>query len=113
MYSDLDKKYYKIREVASLVELPTSTLRFWESQFTIIKPKRSGKGIRLYTPEDIEVIRMIRYLVKEKGLKIEAAQEQIRSNRANVSRRHAALRRLEEIRTRLTDMLHALSSRNQ
>lgn len=113
MHRDLDKKYYKIREVAALVELPASTLRFWESQFTIIKPKRSAKGLRMYTPDDIETIRMIRYLVKEKGLKIDAAQEQIRSNRANVSRKHTAIRRLEDIRTRLEDLLHALSSRRQ
>ena len=113
MANDLDKKYYRIREVASLVELPTSTLRFWESQFTIIKPKRNAHGIRLYTPDDIETIRMIRYLVKDKGLKIDAAQEQIRNNRKNVSRRHDAIRRLQDIRNRLTDLLHALSSRNQ
>ena len=113
MSRDLDKKYYKIREVAALVELPASTLRFWESQFTIIKPKRSPKGLRMYTPDDIEVIRMIRYLVKEKGLKIDAAQEQIRNNRSNVSRKHSAIRRLEDIRTQLEDLLHALSSRRQ
>ena len=49
----------------------------------------------------------------DKGLKIEAAQEQIRNNRENVSRRHDAIRRLEDIRLRLTDLLHALSSRQQ
>ena len=113
MNQNLDKKYYRIREVAAMVELPASTLRFWESQFTIIKPKRTAHGTRLYTPADVEIIRMIRYLVKDKGLKIEAAQEQIRNNRTNVSRRHDAIRRLEEIRLRLTDLLHALSSRNQ
>lgn len=113
MSQDLDKKYYRIREVAALVDLPTSTLRFWESQFTIIKPKRTAHGARLYTPSDIEVIRMIRYLVKDKGLKIGAAQEQIRNNRSNVSRRYDAINRLQDIRTRLVDLLHALSSRNQ
>lgn len=113
MARDLDKKYYRIREVAALVELPASTLRFWESQFTIIKPKRTAHGARLYTPEDVEVIRMIKYLVKDKGLKIEAAQEQIRTNRSNVSRRHIALQRLENIKEELTDLLHALSARNQ
>ena len=113
MNHDLDKNFYRIREVATLVGLPSSTLRFWESQFTIIKPRRNAKGIRLYTPDDVEIIRMIRYLVKEKGLKIEAAQEQIRNNRQNVSRRHETVRRLQDIRMRLYDMLHALSSRNQ
>lgn len=113
MALDLDKKYYRIREVSTLVELPASTLRFWETQFPIINPKRNGKGIRLYTPEDIENLRLLKYLIKDKGLKIEAAQEQIRKNRANISRRHSAIRRLEDIRTRLNDLLHSLSSRQQ
>ena len=113
MGRDLDKRYYRIREVAALVELPASTLRYWESQFTIIKPRRNSHGTRLYTPDDIEVIRMIRYLVKEKGLKIEAAQEQIKNNRENVSRRHITIRRLEDVKMRLTDLLHALTTRKQ
>lgn len=113
MANDLDKKYYRIREVATLVELPSSTLRFWESQFTIIKPKRNNHGIRLYSPDDVEVIRMIKYLVKDKGLKIDAAQEQIKHNRENVSRRHDALRRLEGVRTELKELLNALSSRSR
>lgn len=113
MIKDLDKNYYRIREVAQIVELPTSTLRFWESQFTIIKPKRNAHGVRLYSPEDVEVIRMIKFLVKEKGLKIDAAQEEIRHNRQGISRRHDAIRRLEGVRDRLKEMLTALSSRHR
>ena len=44
-----DKKYYKISEVAEIIKLPASTLRFWESQFTIIKPRRNARGTRFYT----------------------------------------------------------------
>ena len=50
----LEKKYYKIREVAEMLGLPPSTLRFWESKFTIIKPKRNNGGTRFYTPSDVE-----------------------------------------------------------
>jgi len=85
--ADFDKKYYKIKEVAGMLGLPPSTLRFWESKFTIIKPRRNDKGVRIYTPSDIEKLRMVLYLVKDKGLRIEAAEEQIRHNRTNVSRR--------------------------
>ena len=76
----LDKKFYKISEVAEILGIPASTLRFWEKSFTVIKPKRNSHGTRFYTPADLEKISMIHYLVKEKGLKLEAAQEQIRSN---------------------------------
>lgn len=110
MVDSLDKKYYKIREVAEILNIPASTLRFWESQFTIIKPKRNQHGIRFYTPADIETIRMVYYLVKEKGLKLDAAQEQIRHNHSGVSRKHKAVERLKEVRVRLQSMLDALHS---
>lgn len=107
----LNKKYYKISEVAEMINVAPSTLRFWESQFTIVKPKRNDKGTRFYTPRDIEVIRMIYFLVKEKGLKLEAAQEQIRRNHSGVSRRFEAIERLRAVRDVLQKMLDALNSR--
>ena len=65
----LDKRFYKIGDVAEILHIPESTLRYWEKQFTIINPRRNAKNTRLYTPADIEVIRKIHYLVKEKGFK--------------------------------------------
>ena len=106
-----EKKYYKIREVAEILGLPPSTLRFWESRFTIIKPKRNEHGTRYYTPSDIETIRMIYYLVKEKGLKLEAAQEEIRRNQSGVSKRFEAVDRLRSMRDRLSLLLDALNKR--
>lgn len=102
---ELDKKYYKISEVAEILNLPPSTLRFWESRFTIIKPRRNSHGTRFYTPSDIETIRMIHYLVKDKGLKLEAAQEQIRRNRDGVSRRFRVIETLSAIRHELNGIL--------
>lgn len=107
----LDKKYYKISEVAELLGIPASTLRFWEKSFTIIKPKRNDHGTRFYTPADIDKISMIYYLVKERGLKLDAAQEQIRSNPKGVERRHQTVARLKEMRTYVSEMLDALNSR--
>lgn len=105
----LQKKYYKIREVAEILNIPASTLRFWENQFTIIKPKRNEHGTRFYTPSDIETIKMVHFLVKEKGLKLDAAQEQIRHNHSGVSRKHKAIERLKSIRCELQNMLNALN----
>ena len=64
---ELDKKFYKIGDVSEILGIPESTLRYWETQFTIIKPKRNKKNIRYYTPNDIEIISKVYYLVKEKG----------------------------------------------
>ncbi len=104
----LGKRYYKISEVAALLGIPGSTLRFWESKFTVVHPKRNAGGQRMYTPNDIEKIRMIYYLVKEKGLKLDAAQEQLRTNTSGVSRRFEAIQRLRQIRARLVSLQQAL-----
>ncbi len=109
--NDLDKKFYKISDVAEILGLAPSTLRFWESKFTIIHPRRNDHGTRFYTPQDIEIIRMIHFLVKEKGLKLDAAQEQIRNNRSGVSRRHTTVERLKAVRGKLQMLLDALNSR--
>lgn len=110
MNNNYNKKYYKIKEVAEILNIPASTLRYWENQFTIIKPKRNDFGTRLYTPSDIETIRMVYYLVKEKGLKLDAAQEQIKHNHSNVSQRHKTIERLKNVRSELKAMLDALHS---
>lgn len=106
----IEKKYYKISEVAELLGIPASTLRFWEKSFTVIKPKRNSHGTRFYTPADIDKIAMVHYLVKERGLKLDAAQEQIRSNPQGIERRHQTVARLKEMRRRVQSMLDALHS---
>ena len=106
---DLTKNYYKIGEVAEILGIPASTLRFWEKEFTIIKPKRNSKNTRFYTPEDVETIKMVYYLVKEKGLKLDAAQQQIRVNRHNVSQRSEVINRLESVGNPLQDMRDTLN----
>lgn len=106
----IEKSYYKISEVAEILDIPASTLRFWEKKFTIIKPFRD-KGHRYYTPKDIETIKMIYFLVKEKGLKIEAAQQEIKKNRQGVDKRFEVVERLKSIRSELEMMLNALNSK--
>lgn len=105
----IEKKYYKISEVSEILGLPMSTLRFWESKFSIIRPRRNAGGSRFYTPADIEKIRLVHYLVKEKKLKIEAVQEQLRINSTGLSRRHEAIERLKAVRERLVSLLDNLN----
>lgn len=107
---NLAKKYYRIREVSEILNIPASTLRFWEEKFSLIKPKRNEGGTRFYTASDIEKIRIIHYLVKERGIKINVAQEMIRKNPDGISRKSLAVARLHSIRDRLQGMLNALNS---
>lgn len=108
---ELDKKYYKIKDAAELVGVPQSTLRYWEKEFDGCAPRRSASNIRYYTPENIETFRMIYYLLKIKGLKLEAAKEQMRVNRANVSHNLELITRLQKVRDQLMELRKALNIR--
>ena len=110
MPESIEKKYFKISEVSELLGISQPTLRFWEQQFTIIKPRRNDTGTRFYTNEDIEKIKMVRYLVKERGLKLEKAQEIITHNRSGVSRHYQAIERLKTIRADLVRLLQAIDN---
>lgn len=111
MTDTLQKKYYKISEVAEILSIPASTLRFWERHFTIISPKRNDRGTRFYTPTDVETIKMVHFLVKEKGLKLDAAQQQIKRNRTGIERKSRTIERLRSVRLTLQQMLDALNEK--
>lgn len=108
MMQRLEKNYYRIREVAEILGIPVTTLRFWEKQFTIIKPRRTSSGQRLYTPADIDKVAMICYLVRDKGMRLDAAEEQLRSNPKGVERGSRALMRLKVVRAELAAMIKAI-----
>ena len=113
MADELTKKYYKIGDVSELLDLPQSTLRFWEREFSELRPHRSVKGIRKYTPADIDVLKVIKFLIKDKGLTIEGAREHLKRNRHAVDKRHQTIRRLQEIRRGLTELLEAMGNRGR
>ncbi len=108
MMQRLEKNYYRIREVAEILGIPVTTLRFWEKQFTIIKPRRTTSGQRLYPPADIDKVAMICYLVRDKGMRLDAAEEQLRSNPKGVERGSRALMRLRVVRAELAEMIKAI-----
>lgn len=75
----IEKKYYTIGEVAAMFKVATSLIRFWESEFDIIKPKKNRRGNRQFTKEDIDNVKLIYHLVKEKGYTLQGAKEKISS----------------------------------
>ena len=74
-----DKFYFKIGEVAELMDLPTHVLRFWESEFKRIKPKRTSAGQRLYRKKDVELILKIKHLLYEKKFTIPGAKKHLKN----------------------------------
>lgn len=113
MESRYTKSYYKISEAAEIIGVPQSTLRFWEKEFPELSPRRSAHKQRSYTPADLELLEIINFLVKTRGLKIEAAKEQIRHNRKNISKKLKVIEKLESVRNDLEVLLQSLNIREQ
>ncbi|MCR5680099.1 MAG: MerR family transcriptional regulator [Prevotella sp.] len=93
------KLYYTIKEVADMFGLNESTLRYWETEFPYLKPKTAGPSkVRQYSDKDIEQIRLIHNLVKERGFKLAAARKIINSNRDGADRTADVMTRLISVR---------------
>jgi len=80
----ITKVYYTIGEVADLFEVNASLIRFWEKEFDILKPQKNKKGNRLFTPQDLDNLRVIYHLVKERGFTLQGAKEKLRQNKEDV-----------------------------
>ncbi len=77
-----DKLYFKIGEVSKIADLPAHVLRFWETEFSQIKPKRSPSGQRLYRRKDVELVLKIKHLLYDKKFTIRGALKHLRNNDA-------------------------------
>jgi DNA-binding transcriptional MerR regulator len=95
------KIFYSIGEVARMFDLNESTLRFWEKEFDSIKPQKTTKGFRQYTKADIEDIRLVYHLVKERGMTLVGAKKVIRNNKRKLSAKVELLDRLNAIKEEL------------
>ncbi|NOY96802.1 MAG: MerR family transcriptional regulator [Chlorobi bacterium] len=104
----IEKHFYKISEVAGLFGLETSTIRYWEEEFPSIKPYRNKKGNRLFTKEDIEQVRLVYHLLKEKGMTLKGAQKKLRENKEDTVNNFEIVKRLENVRSQLIDIRNEL-----
>ena len=96
-----EKLFYSIKEVADLFDVNQSLLRYWEKEFPSVKPTKTAKGTRQYRKEDIEEIRRIHYLVKEKGLTLPGAKQKLKENPESVVQTEEIVTRLKGIRAEL------------
>ena len=99
------KMFYTMGEVSEMFDVRPSLLRFWESEFDILKPKRNKKGNRLFTPADVENLTLIYHLVKERGMTLDGAKRALKRNRrSGLSRDAELLERLQKIRSALAEV---------
>ena len=96
------KLYYSIGEVAQMFNVSETLLRFWEKEFPTIKPQKAGRGIRQYTKADIEQVKLVYHLVKERGMTLQGARDTIRRDKSKtVNRNIEVIEKLKEIRSEL------------
>lgn len=101
MLDNLTKRYYTIGEVSKITALSSSLLRFWETEFKELKPKKGSSGKRQYTKKDIEVICLIHNLLKEKGYTIEGAKTSLRTTLKQEEKIRSIADKLSKIKAEL------------
>jgi len=104
------KLYYSISEVAQMFGVNESLLRFWEKEFPQLRPKKAGRNIRQYRKEDIEVVRLIYHLVRERGMTLPGARQRLKDNKEATLRNFEIVERLKGIREELMSMRNALDA---
>lgn len=105
---EINKLYYSIGEVARMFNVNASLIRFWEKEFEILQPRKNKKGNRLFTQEDLENLKIIYHLVKEKGYTLQGAKEHLKNNKSAESERQRVLDSLQKLRSFLVELKEEL-----
>lgn len=99
------KKFYSISEVAEMFGISESSLRYWEKEFSNIRPTKAGRGIRQYSKEDIEEVRRVHHLVKERGMTLQGARDTLRHSKGGTNdKKLDAINILKDIRQELQSL---------
>jgi DNA-binding transcriptional MerR regulator len=102
------KLYYGIGEVAKAFDVNASLIRFWDSEFDILKPKKNAKGNRMFTPDDITNLKLIYHLLKERGFTIEGAKTHLKEGQKKTLDKYDIISKLEAVKMQLTNIKNEL-----
>jgi DNA-binding transcriptional MerR regulator len=95
---EINKMYYSMGEVTEMFSVNASQIRFYEKEFDVLQPKKNKKGNRLFTPEDIENLKIIFHLVDEKGFTLKGAKEHLKNNSSEVKENQKIIDALEKLK---------------
>jgi DNA-binding transcriptional MerR regulator len=95
---EINKMYYTMGEVTEMFKVNASQIRFYEKEFDVLQPKKNKKGNRLFTPEDIENLKIIFHLVDEKGFTLKGAKEHLKNNSGEVKENQKIIASLEKLK---------------
>jgi DNA-binding transcriptional MerR regulator len=100
----VEKLYYSIGEAAEMLNVPISTVRFWENEFDILRPMKNKKGNRMFTPADIKNLKIINHLLKEEGMTIQGARKKLSGKWEEADYKYEINESLQKIKSLLLDM---------
>jgi DNA-binding transcriptional MerR regulator len=100
----IEKLYYSIGEVAEMLNVPVSTVRFWDNEFVILKPMKNKKGNRMFTQADLKNLRIIHHLLKEEGMTIGGVKKRMSGKWEETDYKYEINESLQKIKTMLLDI---------
>lgn len=107
MFEDHDeqlKRYYSISEVADMFSVSKSLIRFWESEFEILRPHKNSKGDRRFTQQNLEQFQTIYHLVKERGFTLSGAKQELKHRQEREKEKRTIIETLERIKESLSEL---------
>ena len=110
---EVKKLYYKIGEVAKMFDVPTSTIRYWESEFDVLRPRKSTKGNRMFTERDMRYLQIIYQLVKVKGYTIQGAKDAMKTKFDSLEKNAMMIRTLDDTKRFLLDLDKKLAEKQK
>lgn len=111
MFEDQDeqlKRYYSISEVAEMFDVSKSLIRFWESEFEILRPHKNSKGDRRFTQQNLEQFQLIYHLVKERGFTLSGAKQELKLRQEREKEKVNVIETLERLKKMLADLKEEL-----
>jgi DNA-binding transcriptional MerR regulator len=105
---EIEKLYYTMGEVTQLFDVNASQIRYYEREFEILQPKKNKKGNRLFSPEDVENLKIIFSLLKDKGFTLQGAKEYLRTNKTEVKENQKVIESLERLKQFLLEVKEKL-----
>jgi DNA-binding transcriptional MerR regulator len=101
---EIEKLFYSIGEVAAIFNVNTSLIRFWEKEFDLLKPDKNKRGDRMFSKRDIETIKLIYHLVKERGFTLQGAKEKLKQNKKDTVDKVEIINALGKVKSFLVEL---------
>ncbi|MFV0521061.1 MAG: MerR family transcriptional regulator [Mangrovibacterium sp.] len=101
---NVKKLHYSVREVAVMLGVAESNIRYWEKEFDSIKPYIGGRGIRFFTEQDIAELKLVKYLVKERKYTVAGAKKKLKENKRDIVDKQQMVERLQSVKSMLQEI---------